>query len=118
MKIYYIFLKPFFLFIFVRYLFECLYSWLITTLSQAESFILEHEQSQESKGGRAANKKNKKKKKSRPHAKEITHAQAMHELCGGYYKVSKPQNNYHNLTFNLHSVVMEFAYYFFRRYLV
>lgn len=68
------------------YLYECLYSWLISALSRADSFMLEQdaitEQQQKNRNG----KKSRRKKKSRVHSREVTLAQGAQSLCGGYYK--------------------------------
>ncbi|XP_064620991.1 N-alpha-acetyltransferase 35, NatC auxiliary subunit-like [Lineus longissimus] len=69
------------------YLSECLYGWLISTLTRTDSYVYEQEMlvAEQQQKGRAA-KKNKKKKKTRPHGVEITQCQAYQNLCGGYYK--------------------------------
>jgi len=72
------------------YLCEGLFNWLLSTLSRADSFFTEHEAlfGEQAKGrsGGGVSKKNKKKAKARPHLAEITFTQALHSLCGGYYK--------------------------------
>ena len=71
------------------YLCEGLFNWLLSTLSRANTFVVEHDtifgESAKGRSGGAA-KKNKKKLKTRPHQAEITYNQALHSLCGGYYK--------------------------------
>ncbi|KAK2171644.1 hypothetical protein NP493_1045g00034 [Ridgeia piscesae] len=68
------------------YLYECLYSWLISALSRADSFMLEQdaitEQQQKNRNG----KKSRRKKKTRVHSREVALAQGAQSLCGGYYK--------------------------------
>ncbi|XP_077988706.1 N-alpha-acetyltransferase 35, NatC auxiliary subunit-like [Glandiceps talaboti] len=68
------------------YLCEFLYGWLISTLTRAESFLLEQESIAEQQQKGRSSKKKSKKKKSRPHERDITIAQALQNLCNGFYK--------------------------------
>ncbi|XP_070542793.1 N-alpha-acetyltransferase 35, NatC auxiliary subunit-like isoform X2 [Ptychodera flava] len=68
------------------YLCEFLYGWLISTLTRAESFLLEQESIVEQQQKGRSSKKKSKKKKLRPHDREIATAQALQNLCNGFYK--------------------------------
>lgn len=68
-----------------RYLYEFLYGWLVSSLTRADSFLVDQEVS----GASRSQRRNKpKKKKARPYAREIILNQALQNMCGGYYKVS------------------------------
>ncbi|XP_047117250.1 N-alpha-acetyltransferase 35, NatC auxiliary subunit [Schistocerca piceifrons] len=69
------------------YMYEFLYSWLVSALNRAESFFAEQESVVEQHNRSRANKKNKaKKKKMRPYGREIMIYQALQNICGGLYK--------------------------------
>ncbi|KAL3268406.1 hypothetical protein HHI36_007521 [Cryptolaemus montrouzieri] len=69
------------------YLYEFLYGWLISALTRADSFLLEHDLMNESGKQKSTNKKKPKhKKKPRPYMKDIAYYQALQNMCGGYYK--------------------------------
>ncbi|XP_074657806.1 N-alpha-acetyltransferase 35, NatC auxiliary subunit-like [Tubulanus polymorphus] len=73
------------------YLHECLYNWLISTISRAETFVVEQLEATagdaaSQKGGRQSKKASKKKKKTRPMGQEIAINQAYQSLCTGFYK--------------------------------
>jgi len=77
-------------FLFDRYLYEFLYGWLVSSLSRADSFIMEQEAAKEMEKatGRSSKKsKTKKKNRVRPYGREISMAQVLLNMCGGYYKV-------------------------------
>lgn len=74
-----------------RYLYECIYGWLISTLSRADSLLQEAWNGTAtappgSKGGRRQ-KPNKAAKRPRPHARDAVRLQALQQLAGGYFKV-------------------------------
>ncbi|KAH1010452.1 hypothetical protein HUJ05_004747 [Dendroctonus ponderosae] len=73
------------------YLYECIYGWLISTLSRADSLL------QEAWNGTAAvatgsgkgtrrQKPNKAARRPRPHSKDAVRLQAFQQLAGGYFK--------------------------------
>jgi N-alpha-acetyltransferase 35, NatC auxiliary subunit len=71
-------------------LYEFLYGWLVSSLSRADSFIMEQEAAKEMEKatGRSSKKsKTKKKNRVRPYGREISMAQVLLNMCGGYYKV-------------------------------
>ncbi|XP_059486472.1 N-alpha-acetyltransferase 35, NatC auxiliary subunit [Neocloeon triangulifer] len=71
------------------YLYEFLYGWLVSSLSRADSFIMEQEAAKEMEkaSGRSSKKsKAKRKNRVRPYGREITMAQVLLNMCGGYYK--------------------------------
>ena len=81
-----------------RYLYEFILCWIISAFSRAESILMDCEPPVENTKGRS-NKKNKnKRKKTRPYSRELQYYQALHALCGGFYKVSWI---YHMLPSNL-----------------
>ncbi|CAH1797590.1 unnamed protein product [Owenia fusiformis] len=66
------------------YLFECLYNWLLSTLTRAENNLLEMDTIiDQQKGGK---KRSKKKRKTRPYQREVLTNQGHQSMCGGYYK--------------------------------
>ncbi|XP_066143702.1 N-alpha-acetyltransferase 35, NatC auxiliary subunit isoform X1 [Euwallacea fornicatus] len=72
------------------YLYECIYGWLISTLSRADSLLQEAWNgtaavSQGGKGGRRQ-KPNKTARRPRPHARDAVRLQAFQQLAGGYFK--------------------------------
>lgn len=71
------------------YLYECIYGWLISTLSRADSLLQEAWNgtagNTTSKGGRRQ-KPNKAARRPRPHARDAIRLQALQQLCGGYFK--------------------------------
>ncbi|XP_065348980.1 N-alpha-acetyltransferase 35, NatC auxiliary subunit [Cloeon dipterum] len=71
------------------YLYEFLYGWLVSSLSRADSFILEQEAAKdmEKASGRSSKKsKAKRKNRSRPYGREIAMAQVLLNMCGGYHR--------------------------------
>lgn len=66
------------------YLYECIFHWLLSTLSRADNFLAEQDSILEQQKGRQG-KKNKNKKRKSTHSREITIMQATQKLCGGYY---------------------------------
>ncbi|KAE8751999.1 hypothetical protein FOCC_FOCC001162 [Frankliniella occidentalis] len=72
------------------YLYEFLYGWLLSSLSRADSLLLEQESYLEKENSRGKGKKNKVKRKKgcRPYARDITLCQVYQNLCGGYYKAA------------------------------
>lgn len=72
------------------YLYEFLYGWLLSSLSRADSLLMEQETYLEKENSRGKSKKNKvrRKKGCRPFARDITLCQVYQNLCGGYYKAS------------------------------
>lgn len=70
------------------YLCEGLYNWLVSTMTRAENFIVEHESLATDPHKGRGGKKNKKKKKPRAVGTELVMTQALHSLCGGYYKAA------------------------------
>ncbi|CAG0878928.1 unnamed protein product [Darwinula stevensoni] len=69
------------------YLYEFILCWIISAFSRAESILMDCEPPTESTKGRS-NKKNKnKRKKTRPYSRELQYYQALHALCGGFYKM-------------------------------
>ncbi|XP_014255927.1 N-alpha-acetyltransferase 35, NatC auxiliary subunit [Cimex lectularius] len=67
------------------YLYEFLYTWLISSLLRADSFLIEQENQNEQNKNKRRNKP-RNKKKLRPYVREITLNQALHSMCTGYYK--------------------------------
>lgn len=61
----------------------------MSSLSRADSLLMEQESFLEKENSRGKGKKNKvrRKKGCRPYAKDITLCQVYQNLCGGYYKV-------------------------------
>ena len=70
-----------------RYLYECVYGWLISTLSRADG-VLQETANLQTAGGKRRPKPAKSARKPRPHAKDALKLQALQQLCGGYFKVS------------------------------
>ncbi|XP_071481155.1 N-alpha-acetyltransferase 35, NatC auxiliary subunit-like [Diadema antillarum] len=69
------------------YLSDFLYAWFISTLSQADSMLGDHEsQYAEAPGKGRSNKKKGKRKRSRPLERELALSKALQALCSGYYK--------------------------------
>ncbi|KAL1513405.1 hypothetical protein ABEB36_002825 [Hypothenemus hampei] len=72
------------------YLYECIYGWLISTLSRADSLLQEAWNGSVgtpsgNKGGRRQ-KPNKATKRPRPHGRDAVRLQAYQQLAGGYFK--------------------------------
>lgn len=75
---------------FLRYLYEFLYGWLISSLTRADTFLAEQEMAiagVEGGKNRSQRRVKLKKKRTRPYAREIALIQALQSMCGGYYKV-------------------------------
>lgn len=73
------------------YLYEFLYGWLVSAITRANTFLMEHDvhnDTHKGRGGKKSAKNKKKKSTSRPYNLEILMYQAMQNICGGYYKVS------------------------------
>ncbi|XP_041464934.1 N-alpha-acetyltransferase 35, NatC auxiliary subunit-like [Lytechinus variegatus] len=69
------------------YLSDFLYAWFISTLSQADSMLGDHEsQYTEPQGKGRSNKKKAKRKRPRPLERELALSKAQQALCSGYYK--------------------------------
>lgn len=69
------------------YLSDFLYAWFISTVSQADSMLGDHEsQYAEPQGKGRSNKKKVKRKRSRPLERELALSKAAQALCSGYYK--------------------------------
>uniref|UniRef100_A0A1B6C3I9 Protein MAK10 homolog n=1 Tax=Clastoptera arizonana TaxID=38151 RepID=A0A1B6C3I9_9HEMI len=65
------------------YLYEFLYGWLVSSLTRADTKMVD----QDLAGTSRSQRRNKpKKKKVRPYAREIILNQALQNMCGGYYK--------------------------------
>ncbi|XP_046663084.1 N-alpha-acetyltransferase 35, NatC auxiliary subunit [Homalodisca vitripennis] len=65
-----------------RYLYEFLYGWLISSLTRADTFLVDQEQVVNARVRRNKPRK----KKTRPYTREIVFHQALQNMCGGYYK--------------------------------
>lgn len=65
-----------------------MFGWLISTLTRAESFLVEQECiSEQFKNLSRGQKRTKlKKKKMKPNGREITFNQALQNMCGGFYR--------------------------------
>ncbi|KAG8312628.1 N-alpha-acetyltransferase 35 NatC auxiliary subunit [Homalodisca vitripennis] len=64
------------------YLYEFLYGWLISSLTRADTFLVDQEQVVNARVRRNKPRK----KKTRPYTREIVFHQALQNMCGGYYK--------------------------------
>ncbi|XP_059614119.1 N-alpha-acetyltransferase 35, NatC auxiliary subunit homolog [Phlebotomus argentipes] len=71
------------------YLYEFLFGWIVSSLTRAESFLLDQDcvvdQSKASSGAKSRKAKSKK-KKAKPYVREILYNQALQNVCGGFYK--------------------------------
>ncbi|XP_030757541.1 N-alpha-acetyltransferase 35, NatC auxiliary subunit [Sitophilus oryzae] len=68
------------------YLYECIYSWLISTLSRADTLLQETAGNVANGGKGRRSKSAKAARRPRPHAKDALKLQALQQLCGGYFK--------------------------------
>lgn len=65
------------------YLYEFLYGWLVSSLTRADTFLMDQEMASV---GRSQRRNKPKKRKGRSYAREIIIHQALQNMCGGYYK--------------------------------
>ncbi|XP_055689664.1 N-alpha-acetyltransferase 35, NatC auxiliary subunit homolog [Lutzomyia longipalpis] len=71
------------------YLYEFLFGWIVSSLTRAESFLLDQDcivdQSKQASNSKSRKAKSKK-KKAKPYFREILYNQALQNVCGGFYK--------------------------------
>ena len=73
-----------------RYLSECLYGWMVSTLNRADSFLAEHEAAVELASQRVRNsKKSRSKRRKGRYERDVVLTQALQNLCGGLHKVGE-----------------------------
>ncbi|KAK0090668.1 hypothetical protein PV325_009411 [Microctonus aethiopoides] len=71
------------------YLHHFLYSWLVSALTRADSFLMEqdiHSEMHKGRGGKKSAKSKKKKITPRPYSLEMLMYQVQQHICGGYFK--------------------------------
>lgn len=73
----------------LRYLYEFVYVWLVSTLSRADAMLIEQEMYEsKAKGSKSNKSRNRNKKRHRPYGKDINYYSGLQHICGGFYKVS------------------------------